>query len=114
MRVSERGRCSGPELPFCYPPYTSFYVDGLAISQDRNAAKFFGSQVGDGATSIAGTVMAVYNRLEPEGLAKGYRVNLTESDETSSFSHKKLAVEEWQRRCAERARAGVGRSAREL
>ena len=65
-------------------PKTSFLVWGMGVTPDKNAPTFFGSQVG-----MFGKIIPLiwFNRLESQGLAKGYWSLLSETNETSKFSY---------------------------
>ena len=95
-------------------PYAAFFVNGLGIVRDTNAPIFFGAQTKKHLGVDIGPAMLWFNKLEPEGLARGYLVNLTESDATSSFSSQRMSVAQWEARCRDRAARGLGRSARAL
>jgi hypothetical protein len=92
-------------------PRTGFFVWGMGVVADENAPVFFGRQLG-----IPPTTLAWFNRLEREGLATGYWINLTESFETSFFSSgsERMSRDAWNRITGERHRQGHGRPAAEL
>lgn len=65
-------------------PKTSFLIWGLGIVWDKQSTQFFGTQLGFFGKLIP---FNIFDAIEREGLAKGYWVLLTESDETSEFSY---------------------------
>lgn len=67
-------------------PKTSFLVWGMGVTTDYKSETFFGQQLG-----ILGKITPLkwYNKLEKEGLAKGFWTLVTESPETSEISHTK-------------------------
>ena len=92
-------------------PSTAFFLWGMGIVLDERAPVFFGNQL-DGAFGVQ-PPLAWFNRLEPEGLACGYWVNLTESPETSFFSRSagRMSRAKWHEITRERHLNGLGRSA---
>jgi hypothetical protein len=62
----------------------SYFVWGMGIVPDERAPEFFGQQLGNLSFLFP---LKWSNRLEEYGLAKGYWILLTESDETSRFSY---------------------------
>jgi hypothetical protein len=62
----------------------SYFVWGLGITPDQRAEAFFGRQLGVLAYLIP---MRWVNLVERNGIARGYWVLLTETDETSDFSY---------------------------
>ena len=76
-------------------PKTAFLIR-LGIEKDANALKFFGEQR-DSATqkTIIGFLINTYNRLFDWGLLKPYRINITESDQSSSMGSHMLSNEKW-------------------
>jgi hypothetical protein len=63
---------------------TSFLVWGMGVVPDERAPEFFGRQIGPWAKLVP---LAWTNYLEIEGVAKGYWVLLTETNQTSAFSY---------------------------
>ena len=67
-------------------PKTAFLVWGMGVATDPNSEVFFGSQMGTLQRIIP---LKWFNKLEHQGLAKGYWSLLTEENETSEFSYSK-------------------------
>jgi hypothetical protein len=67
-------------------PKTAFLVWGMGVATDPNSEVFFGSQMGTLQQIIP---LKWFNKLEHQGLAKGYWSLLTEENETSEFSYSK-------------------------
>lgn len=65
-------------------PMTSFLVWGMGMVPDGRAPTFFQGQLGWVGRAVP---LHWISALEREGVAKGYWVLLTESDETSRFSY---------------------------
>lgn len=67
-------------------PYTSFLIR-LGVIKDPNAGAFFSTQLDGGFGKFAfQNALWFYNKLFDWGLFKGYRLNITESDKTSSVT----------------------------
>lgn len=67
-------------------PKTAFLVWGMGVATDKNGEAFFGSQMGPLQSILP---LKWFNKLESEGLAKGYWSLLTEDNETSEFRYTK-------------------------
>jgi hypothetical protein len=78
-------------------PKTSFLIR-LGIVKDKNAETFFSQQcqskMGRGALTF---LIKTYNKLFDWGILKPYRINITESDVTSSVGSKRLSIEKWEK-----------------
>jgi len=73
----------------------AYFVWGMGIVPDERAPEFFGKQFGKLSFLFP---LTWSNRLEEYGLAKGYWVLLTESDQTSGFSYQARKKKSAQRR----------------
>lgn len=76
-------------------PLTSFLIR-LGLIKDTNAENFFSSQCDSNiCKSTLKIIVSVYNKMFDWGVFKPIRLNITESDETSSISRKRITVAEW-------------------
>jgi hypothetical protein len=73
----------------------SYFVWGMGIVPDERAPEFFGQQLGRLSFLFP---LKWSNRLEEYGLAKGYWILLTESDQTSGFSYEARRLNSLQRK----------------
>ena len=73
----------------------AYFVWGMGIVPDERGPEFFGKQFGKLSFLFP---LKWSNRLEEYGLAKGYWVLLTESDQTSGFSYQARKKKSAQRR----------------
>jgi hypothetical protein len=82
-------------------PKTSFLVWGMGVTYDENGPGFFWKQI-ENVFPVGGVYitkcLSTFNRLEKEGIAKGYWCLLTESDDTSSFSYEARKMTEGERK----------------
>lgn len=98
-------------------PKTSYLVWGMGITTDYKSESFFGEQLG-----LIGKITPLkwYNKLEKEGLAKGYWTLVTESQNTSEISYSKRywpaskRKQFWLNETLLRHRNGYGISAQEI
>jgi len=67
-------------------PKTAYLVWGMGVATDKNSEVFFGGQMGALQHILP---LKWFNKLESQGLAKGYWSLLTEENETSEFSYSK-------------------------
>jgi hypothetical protein len=76
-------------------PLTSYLIR-LGLIKDTNAVSFFSNQC---STSFCKTVMksllGLYNKMFDWGIFKPIRLNITESDDTSTVSRERLDLKEW-------------------
>jgi len=75
-------------------PQISYLVWGMGIVPDKRAPVFFGRQLGLLSPLVP---LRWINRLEEYGLAKGYWILLTGSDETSSVSYEARRIKSSER-----------------
>lgn len=91
-------------------PLTSFLVR-LGLIKDQNAERFFSDQC---TTSICRSMMksllSLYNKMFDWGIFKPIRLNITESDETSSVSRKRTALSEWNKAVQKFHSQGYGKT----
>jgi hypothetical protein len=98
-------------------PKTSYLVWGMGVTTDYKSESFFGEQLG-----LVGKITPLkwYNKLEKEGLAKGYWTLVTESPNTSEISYTKRywpaskRKKFWLSETLQRHRNGHGTSAQEI
>jgi hypothetical protein len=89
-------------------PLTSFLVR-LGLVKDTNAETFFSNQCrSEIATSAMRAGLSLYNNLFNWGVFKPIRLNITESDQTSSVSRVKITQHEWSEAARKRHQQGVG------
>lgn len=76
-------------------PFTSFLIR-LGLIKDTNAEGFFSSQC---RTRFCKTMMksllGLYNKMFDWGIFKPIRLNITEIDDTSTVSRKRLDLRQW-------------------
>lgn len=78
-------------------PLTAYLVR-LGMVKDVNAETFFRDQCGDNVCKwVMPAMIGVYNRMFDWGIFKPVRLNITELDETSSVSRKRLDLQEWKK-----------------
>lgn len=76
-------------------PLTSFLVR-LGMIKDTQAATFFSSQcTSEICRSSLRWTLNIYNKMFDWGIFKPIRLNITESDETSSICRKRISLNEW-------------------
>ena len=75
-------------------PKVTYLVWGMGIVPDKRAPVFFGRQLGSLSPLVP---LRWINRLEEYGLAKGYWILLTDSDETSSVSYEARRIKSSER-----------------
>jgi len=76
-------------------PLTSFLVR-LGVIRDENAEVFFSNQCESAICRVVmKSIVVAYNKMFDWGAFKGFRLNITESDETSSVSGEMLQKEKW-------------------
>lgn len=76
-------------------PMTSFLVR-LGLIKDTNAENFFRNQCESGVGKFAmKSIVSIYNRMFDLGIFKPIRLNITETDETSSISRNRITISEW-------------------
>ena len=77
-------------------PLTSFLIR-LGIVKDTNAVTFFGSQCESTiCRALMRSLIAAGNAMFDWGILKPFRLNITESDETSSVSRTRLRKDAWE------------------
>jgi hypothetical protein len=76
-------------------PRTSFLIR-LGIIKEKNDISFFSNQCQSktGKTALRFLISA-YNKFFDWGILKPYRINITESNKTSSIGSKRLSLEKW-------------------
>ncbi len=98
-------------------PKTSFLVWGMGVATDPNSEAFFGSKMGILKHIIP---LQWFNKLEQQGIAKGYWSLLTEENETSEFSYSKRFMKPkmrkylWLTQNKKRHINGFGKSVKEI
>ena len=98
-------------------PKTAYLVWGMGVATDKNSEGFFGGQMG-----ILQHILPLkwFNKLESQGLAKGYWSLMTEDNETSEFSYTKRFLQPymrksiWFRQTYLRHHNGLGKNANEI
>ena len=76
-------------------PLTSFLVR-LGLIKDTNAGSFFSNQCTSSyCKSFIKFMVGTYNKMFDWGIFNPIRLNITEIDETSSVSRKRIALNEW-------------------
>ncbi len=87
-------------------PATSFLIR-LGLIKDENMPVFFGDQLKSGwASSLFRSVIHGYNRCHEWGNFLPIRLNITESNATTSISRERLELDEWNRQSAVIHRSG--------
>ena len=98
-------------------PKTAYLVWGMGVATDKNSEVFFGGQMGALQHILP---LKWFNKLESQGLAKGYWSLLTEENETSEFSYSKRFLKPgtrkkiWLRNNQLRHFQGIGKNATEI
>jgi hypothetical protein len=76
-------------------PLTSYLVR-LGLIKDTNAESFFSNQCNSGfCKSFMIFMVGTYNKMFDWGIFNPIRLNITEINETSSVSRKRIALNEW-------------------
>jgi hypothetical protein len=76
-------------------PLTSFLVR-LGLIKDTQAETFFSGQcTSEICRSLLRSALNIYNKMFDWGIFKPIRLNITESDETSSICRKRISLNEW-------------------
>ena len=89
----------------------------MGVATDKNSEVFFGGQMG---TLQHVLPLKWFNKLESQGLAKGYWSLLTEENETSEFSYSKRFLKPgtrksiWLKNNQLRHLQGIGKNANEI
>jgi hypothetical protein len=98
-------------------PKTAYLVWGMGVATDKNSEVFFGGQMG---TLQHVLPLKWFNKLESQGLAKGYWSLLTEENGTSEFSYSKRFLKPgtrksiWLKNNQLRHLQGIGKNANEI
>ncbi len=98
-------------------PKTAYLVWGMGVATDKNSEVFFGGQMGILQHFLP---LKWFNKLESQGLAKGYWSLLTEENETSEFSYTKRFLKPptrkaiWLKNNQLRHLQGIGKNANEI
>jgi len=98
-------------------PKTAYLVWGMGVATDKNSEVFFGGQMG-----ILQYILPLkwFNKLESQGLAKGYWSLMTEDNESSEFSYTKRFLQPstrksiWLKQTYLRHQKGLGKNANEI
>lgn len=91
-------------------PLTSFLVR-LGLIKDTNAETFFSKQCNNGfCRTCMRAVLGLYYKLFDWGIFNPIRLNITERDETSSISRKRVPVDEWNTTVAKMHEREIGKS----
>lgn len=89
-------------------PLTSFLVR-LGLIKDTNAETFFSKQCSSRLVASAMRVgLSLYNSMFDWGVFKPIRLNITESDQTSSVSRARIKQQEWSEAVRKQHQQGVG------
>ncbi len=89
-------------------PLTSFLVR-LGLIKDTNAETFFSNQCGSQfAASAMRAGLSLYNSMFDWGVFKPIRLNITESDQTSSVSRTRIKQQEWSEAVRKKHQQGIG------
>jgi hypothetical protein len=89
-------------------PLTSFLIR-LGLIKDTNAETFFSNQCrSEVAASAMRAGLSLYNNMFDWGVFKPIRLNITESDQTSSVSRARIKQHEWSEAVRKRHQQGVG------
>lgn len=89
-------------------PLTSFLVR-LGLVKDTNAEIFFSNQCrSEVVASAMRAGLSLYNNMFDWGVFKPIRLNITESDQTSSVSRVRIKRHEWSEAVRKRHQQGVG------
>lgn len=89
-------------------PQTSFLIR-LGLIGDHRSGRFFGSQCDTIVCNISMKTLGMANHAAFDlGLLKPFRLNITESDDTSSISRKRLRVSGWKKMVEQRHQTGLG------
>jgi hypothetical protein len=91
-------------------PWTSYLVR-LGLIKDTNAEMFFSNQCNSYlCTSIMKFLIGAYNKGFDWGVFSPIRLNITEIDETSSISRKRISLKKWNELVHKIHKREVGRS----
>lgn len=91
-------------------PLTSFLVR-LGLIKDKNAERFFSDQCTTGiCRSMMKSLLFLYNKMFDWGIFKPIRLNITESDETSSVSRKRTTLSQWNKAVQKFHSQGYGKT----
>jgi hypothetical protein len=89
-------------------PLTSFLIR-LGLIKDINAETFFSKQCGSQlAASAMRAGLSLYNSMFDWGVFKPIRLNITESDQTSSVSRARIKQQEWSEAVRKQHQQGIG------
>jgi hypothetical protein len=89
-------------------PLSSFLVR-LGLIKDTSAETFFSNQCRSECTASAmRAVLSLYNKMYDWGVFKPIRLNITESDQTSSVSRNRIKQQEWSEAVRQQHQQGVG------
>jgi hypothetical protein len=89
-------------------PLTSFLVR-LGLIKDTNAETFFSKQCGSQlAASAMRAGLSLYNKMFDWGIFKPIRLNITESNQTSSVSRARIKQQEWSEAVRKQHQQGIG------
>ncbi|MCP3931732.1 MAG: hypothetical protein GY705_21865 [Bacteroidetes bacterium] len=89
-------------------PLTSFLVR-LGLIKDTNAETFFSNQCrSEVAASAMRAGLSLYNNMFDWGVFKPIRLNITESDQSSSVSRVRIKQHEWSEEVRKQHQQGVG------
>jgi len=89
-------------------PLTSFLIR-LGLIKDTNAETFFSKQCGSRLVASAMRAgLSLYNSMFDWGVFKPIRLNITESDQTSSVSRARIKQQEWSEAVRKQHLQGVG------
>lgn len=98
-------------------PKTAYLVWGMGVATDKNSEVFFGEQMG-----LLQYILPLkwFNKLESQGVAKGYWSLMTEENKSSEFSYSKRFLQPsarksiWLKETLQRHNQGLGRKAYEI
>lgn len=91
-------------------PLTSFLVR-LGLKKDKNAERFFSDQCTTRiCRSTMRSLLSLYNKMFDWGIFKPIRLNITESDETSSVSRKRTTLSQWNKAVQKFHSKGYGKT----
>ena len=89
-------------------PLSSFLVR-LGLTKDTSAETFFSNQCRSEFTAAAmRAVLSLYNKMYDWGIFKPIRLNITESDHSSSVSRNRIKQAEWSKAVRQQHQKGVG------
>jgi hypothetical protein len=91
-------------------PLTSYLIR-LGLIKDTNAEGFFSNQCSNHFfKTVLESILGIYNKMFDWGIFKPVRLNITETDDTSTVSRERLDLKEWNEMVGNIHKEGKGTS----